>query len=88
MVILKQRIQRGALGMSGTYEKRHFLNSPDRFDLVLSLLFGCATEFECQLQAWAVMSNHYHLSGQRRGFSSLLQRSVSSADIHPFGGQP
>jgi putative transposase len=45
---------------AGTYEKRHFLNSPDRFDLVLSLLFRCATEFDWQLQAWAVMTNHYH----------------------------
>jgi putative transposase len=45
---------------AGTCEKRHFLNSPDRLDLVLSLLFECATEFEWQLQAWAVMSNHYH----------------------------
>jgi putative transposase len=45
---------------AGTYEKRHFLNSADRCDLVLSLLFKCAAEFEWQLQAWAVLSNHYH----------------------------
>ena len=31
-----------------TCEKRRFLNSPDRFDLVLSLLFGCAAEFKWQ----------------------------------------
>ena len=33
---------------------------PDRLDLVLELLFGCSSEFKGQLQAWAVMSNHYH----------------------------
>jgi len=45
---------------AGTYEKQHFLNSPGRLDLALRLLFECATEFEWQLQAWAVLSNHYH----------------------------
>jgi putative transposase len=45
---------------AGIYEKRHLLNCPARLDLVLSLLFGCAIEFGWQLQAWAVMSNHYH----------------------------
>ncbi len=45
---------------AGTYQKRHFLNSPIRLDLVLSLLFQYAGEFEWQLQAWAVLSNHYH----------------------------
>jgi putative transposase len=45
---------------AGTHEKRHFLNTPDRLDLVLSLLLECAAEFEWQLQAWAVIINHYH----------------------------
>jgi len=45
---------------AGTFEKRHFLNSPERLDLALGLLFACAVEFGWQLQAWAVMSNHYH----------------------------
>ena len=37
-----------------------FLEQPDRLDLALNLLFKCATEFGWQLQAWAVLSNHYH----------------------------
>lgn len=45
---------------AGTYEKRHLLNSSDRFDLVLINLFACAAEFGWQLQAWAVLPNHYH----------------------------
>ncbi len=53
--------ERGAyIVTAGTYEKLHFLNSPDRLDIALNLLFECATEFGWQLQAWAVLSNHYH----------------------------
>jgi hypothetical protein len=45
---------------AGTYNKYHFLNSPARLDLALNLLFNFALEFGWQLQAWAVMINHYH----------------------------
>jgi putative transposase len=45
---------------AGILRKRHLLNSSARLDLVLGLLFECAAEFSWQLQAWAVMANHYH----------------------------
>ncbi len=45
---------------AGTYDKYPFLNSASRLDLALSLLFDCALEFAWQLQAWAVLINHYH----------------------------
>ncbi len=45
---------------AGTYDKYPFLNTPARLDLALSLLFDCAEEFGWQLQAWAVLYNHYH----------------------------
>jgi putative transposase len=45
---------------AGILGKRHLLDTPARLDLVLSLLFGCASEFGWKLQAWAVMSNHCH----------------------------
>ena len=45
---------------AGAYNKYPFLNSAARLDLVLNLLFNCALEFGWQLQAWAVLINHYH----------------------------
>jgi putative transposase len=45
---------------AGLYKKQALLNTPERRDAVLSELFACAREFEWHLQAWAVMSNHYH----------------------------
>ena len=45
---------------AGTYNKYPFLNSPARLDLALKLLFNFALEFGWQLQAWAVLVNHYH----------------------------
>lgn len=45
---------------AGTYQKVHHWNSPERRDFLLDALFARAAEFGWQLQAWAVMSNHYH----------------------------
>jgi putative transposase len=45
---------------AGTYLKRPLLHNPGRLDLAVNLLFQCAHEFDWLLQAWAVMSNHYH----------------------------
>ena len=45
---------------AGTYNKYPFLNSPARLNLALNLLFNFALEFGWQVQAWAVMINHYH----------------------------
>jgi hypothetical protein len=44
----------------GTYLKTHHLHSPDRLDLVRCRLFEYAQEFGWDLQAWAILSNHYH----------------------------
>lgn len=44
----------------GTYLKRHHLKSQKRLDLVQNHLFALAGEFGWRLQAWAVLSNHYH----------------------------
>jgi len=45
---------------AGLYQKRRLLNTRDRLDLVLNHLFQCALEFEWELEAWAVLPNHYH----------------------------
>jgi putative transposase len=46
---------------AGTYRKNRLLNTPERLSLVMSALFDQAEAFGWELQAWAVMSNHYHL---------------------------
>ena len=45
---------------AGTYGKVHHLRDAQRLDLVLNTLLETADEFGWLLQAWAVMSNHYH----------------------------
>ena len=45
---------------AGTYQKAHHLRDTTRLDLVHDALLAAAGEFGWRLQAWAVMSNHYH----------------------------
>ena len=45
---------------SGIYQKRHILNSPQKLSIVRDLLFEQAQKHNWHLQAWAIMSNHYH----------------------------
>jgi len=53
--------ERGAyMVTAGTYGKIPYLNTPARLDLGLDMLFRFAAEFCWKLQAWAIMSNHYH----------------------------
>ena len=51
----------GAYMITGaTYQKAHRLWDTQRLDLMLEHLLATADEFRWLLQAWAVMSNHYH----------------------------
>jgi len=45
---------------AGTYGKRRFYDSPEKLDFLLGELFDSAEHFGWDLQAWAVMANHYH----------------------------
>jgi putative transposase len=45
---------------AGTYQKTHHWNTPERLDFLLEALFVRAAEFGWQMQAWAILSNHYH----------------------------
>jgi len=54
-------VETGAYMVTGaTYQKAHRMWDADRLDLVQDLLLTLAAEFGWRLQAWAVMSNHYH----------------------------
>ncbi|MFH0908413.1 MAG: hypothetical protein V1929_06605 [bacterium] len=61
----------------GTYGKLHHLSSPERLDLVQGMLFDCAVEYEWQIQAWAILSNHYHFVASSPGAPATLSRMLS-----------
>ncbi len=45
---------------AGIYRKEHLIGTPDRLSLVRDLLFALAEKHGWQLQAWAMLGNHYH----------------------------
>ena len=47
----------------GTFGKQPYLNTPEKLSDFENLLFKYADKFGWQLQAWAVMNNHYHWVG-------------------------
>ncbi len=49
---------------AGTYLKVLYLHSPERKDFFQQTLFECAAEFGWRLQAWSILSNHYHFIGR------------------------
>jgi putative transposase len=45
---------------AGTFQKERIVNTPDRLDLVERMLLSLTRRHCWQLEAWAVMANHYH----------------------------
>jgi len=45
---------------AGAYGKRHVLHDAPRLDIVQDLLLELLPQYGWQLQAWAIMVNHYH----------------------------
>ncbi|MDO8413533.1 MAG: hypothetical protein Q7S51_07080 [Gallionellaceae bacterium] len=62
---------------AGTYQKLPHLDSPQRRDYFLETLFACAAEFSWSLQAWAVLTNHYHFIAASPEDSGTLRRLIS-----------
>ncbi len=62
----------------GTYRKQHFLNTPEKLTLVRNLLLELSAKYEWNLQAWAVMSNHYHFVAAAPGNPSSLKKMLSA----------
>jgi len=48
---------------AGTLNKEHFFRSAESLDLLERRLLAKAEEYQWQLEAWAVFSNHYHFVG-------------------------
>lgn len=63
----------------GTYLKQHFYRQPAALDELQSILFATAKEHECWLQAWSLLSNHYHLVLHGDRVRAMLGRFHSDA---------
>ncbi len=75
---LHRLVEQGAYMVTcGTYLKQHHLNSAEKLTFFRDLLFNCAREFGWELQAWAILSNHYHWVGVSPERPESLRRLAS-----------
>ena len=79
---------------AGTYRKQRIFYTPDRLSLVQNTLFDQAAKFGWELQAWAILQNHYHfiaiapkkaesLRSMLQSLHSLTARAVNREDKTP-----
>ncbi len=78
----------------GTYKKQYVLNSPAKLTLVRNLLFELAEKYHWRLQAWAVVSNHYHFVANSPVDASTLRNilstlhTLSAKELNRIEGKP
>jgi putative transposase len=79
---------------AGTYAKHHLLHDRPRLDLVHDLLLETLAHYGWQLQAWAVLANHYHFvalspeqAGSLRPFLTDLHHQTAVA-LNALDGTP
>jgi putative transposase len=46
---------------AATHQKVQYFDSPGKRDLLLELIFRHCREYQWELEAWAILANHYHL---------------------------
>ena len=61
----------------GTYQKAHFLSTPERLDMFRDLFFTGMAEIGWELHAWAILSNHYHFIASSPTDPGTLRRVIS-----------
>jgi putative transposase len=67
-----------------TLYKQHFYRAAAALDLLQAVLFTTAKRFACELQAWVLLSNHYHLvvsSEAGEAVRELLARFHSDSSV-------
>ena len=70
--------ERGFYIITGaTLHKQHFFKNPEDLDLLQSHIIELAEKYGCQLQAWAVFSNHYHLILSTPKDPSTIRKLIS-----------
>ena len=79
---------------AGTHQKLPYLDTPARRDFMLDALFARAAEFGWQLQAWAVLPNHYHFIAASPGDPGTLRRFLAklhmttAKQLNEWDGKP
>ena len=61
---------------AGTYRKERFFNTPERLAFFQEALFAEMERLDWNMQAWAVMSNHYHFIALAPDQSDSLPKLV------------
>jgi len=65
---------------AGTLHKHHYFDTPPKRDLLERMLLSYAKEFGWQLEAWAVLANHYHFVARGNPASTNLGEMLH--DLH------
>lgn len=84
----------GYMVTAGTYGKAHYFQDPKRLTLLRDLLLSLAKEYRWRLEAWAILSNHYHFIAialeNAMPLNRLIQHlhSVSAIEINRMDGTP
>jgi REP-associated tyrosine transposase len=79
---------------AGTYRKEHFFRTDGRLDLLESALLRLAKQYDWQLEAWAVFSNHYHFIGRSPADSKSLRQLIThfhantAREVNKLDGKP
>ena len=81
-----------------TRDGHHLLDSPAKRDCFQAALFDLATKYGWRLEAWAILSNHYHLvghsppssTGGATNLSTFLRHlhGAATRDINRLDGTP
>jgi REP-associated tyrosine transposase len=76
----------------GTLGKEHFFRGPERLDRLQELFFELAAQYSWELQAWSLLSNHYHFVSLAPPDATSLRRfiqhfhSVSAREVNRLDG--
>ena len=65
---------------AGTLHKHHYFDTPPKRDLLERMLLSYAKKFGWQLEAWAVLANHYHFVARGNPASTNLGEMLH--DLH------
>lgn len=60
-----------------TYLKEHYFRAPCRLQLLHDQVHSVCSEHAWTLEAWAIMSNHYHLIARSSDEPAALRRMIS-----------
>ena len=78
---------------AGTYRKAPFLLDERRRGSFIDLIWSCATQMNLIVQAWVVLSNHYHLmlqAAQNSNIPLLAKRlhSINAREVNALDATP